>query len=236
VDDEGVQAEDVDLVRDGKLLTLLTSRIPQKGLLTSNGHGRGGTAQAGVFQIWSRDAVPAAALKARYLARLRDEERPYGFIVRGVQAGVACRLEDAEADEVTAVVGLLQGGGPPAGPRITEIVQVWPDGSERPVRGLVFGEVPRTAFRDLLEASRERRAHNTRAAASGPAGSAAFFPGTGEEVTISVIVPDLVFEELELHRSREIPQKPPLVPPPPPAPGGVTSPASSPRGPSSPCP
>jgi predicted Zn-dependent protease len=36
VDDEGVRAKDVTLVQHGKLLTLLTSRTPQKGLLQSN--------------------------------------------------------------------------------------------------------------------------------------------------------------------------------------------------------
>ena len=48
VDDEGVPAKDVTLVEKGRLVTLLTSRTPQKNLLQSNGHGRGGNVQAGV--------------------------------------------------------------------------------------------------------------------------------------------------------------------------------------------
>ena len=73
------------------------------------------------------------------------------------------------------------------------------DGKEEPVRGLRFGSVPSTAFRDLLEASQERVLHNYRV----DAGTAA-----------SVIVPNLIFEELELQKTREIVQKPPVVPSP----------------------
>ena len=48
VDEEGVLAQDVTLVQDGRLMTLLTSRAPQLNLPTSNGHARGGDAQASV--------------------------------------------------------------------------------------------------------------------------------------------------------------------------------------------
>lgn len=54
---------------------------------------------------------------------------------------------------------------------------------------------------------------------SGPAllsgrAAAAFHPGLGEEVTVSLIVPDLLFEELEIRKSRETFGRPPVVPPP----------------------
>ncbi len=50
VDDEGMRAQDVTLVQDGRLKTLLTTRTPLKNLPRSNGHARGGGPQAGVFQ------------------------------------------------------------------------------------------------------------------------------------------------------------------------------------------
>ena len=90
-------------------------------------------------------------------------------------------------------------GGGRGGPIVLEAVKVTPDGKEEPVRGLRFGGVPSTAFRDILEASEERMLHNYRV----DAGTAA-----------SVIAPSLIFEELELQRTREIVQKPPVVPSP----------------------
>jgi hypothetical protein len=181
VDDEAVPAKDVTLVEKGRLVTLLTSRTPQKNLPQSNGHGRSGSVQAGVFQVRSTQASPASSLKAKYLDLLKAQNKTYGYIVRRV-----------------AAPGDVAGGGP-GGPVILEAAKVLLDGSEEPVRGLRFGSVPSTAFRDILEASEERVLHNYRV----DAGTAA-----------SIIAPSLIFEELELQRTREIVQKPPVVPPP----------------------
>ena len=85
------------------------------------------------------------------------------------------------------------GGG---GPAIDWIVQVSLDGSEAPVRGMRFSSVPATAFRDLSEASIERTVYSYRAGATG---------------AVSVIAPNLIFEELEIQRIRDILQKPPVV-------------------------
>ena len=181
VDDEAVPARDVALVEKGRLLTLLTSRTPQKNLPRSNGHGRSGSVQAGVLQIRSTQAIPAATLKSKYLELLKAQDKQYGYIIRRV-----------------AAPGDAAGGGP-GGPVIFDAVKVGLDGREEPVRGLRFGAVPSTAFRDILEASEERVLHNFRIDA-GTAGS--------------IIAPNLLFEELELQRTREIVQKPPIVPPP----------------------
>ena len=54
-------------------------------------------------------------------------------------------------------------------------------------------------FRDLVDASRERTLHS--------------FRGTATDA-VSVIVPNLLFEELEIQRTRDITQRPPLVPSP----------------------
>ena len=133
VDDEGVPAQDVTLVQGGRLLTLLTSRTPQRNLPSSNGHARGGGPQAGVFQMESAEAIPAAELKAKYLALLKMQGRAFGYIVRrlGAPAG--------------------RGGTP-----LTVAVRVTPDGKEEPVRGLTLGGVTHTTFRDILAASVER--------------------------------------------------------------------------------
>jgi predicted Zn-dependent protease len=177
VDDEGVRAKDVTLVDKGRLVTLLTSRTPQKNFPQSNGHGRAGTVLAGVFQVDSTQAIPAAELKAKYLALLKAQEKTFGYIVRGVRSD----------------------GQPGAGPGIDQVVKVTTDGKEEPVRGLRFAAVPPTAFRDLSEASKERTMISYRA---------------GATAAVSVIAPSLIFEELEIQRTRDILQKPPIVPSP----------------------
>jgi hypothetical protein len=181
-DDEGMRPKDVTLVEKGRLLTLLTSRTPQKNLLQSNGHGRAGGAQAGVFQLQSAQAVPAAELKTKYLEVLKAQDKPFGYIVRGI----------ANPSEITV-------GGGPGGPFILDVVKVTPDGREEPVRGLRFGNVAPTVFRDLVEASQERMLYNYRVSGTDAA---------------SLIVPSLMFEELEIQKVTDILQKPPVVPSP----------------------
>ena len=182
VDDEGVLAKDVTLVERGRLVTLLTSRTPQKNLLQSNGHGRGGSVQPGVLQVRSTRPMPASQLRQTYLGLLNVEEKPFGYIVRSI-----------------AGPGEVAGGGGGGGPVMLDVVKVTPDGKEEPVRGLRFGEIPATAFRDILEASEERTLLN--------------FP-INLATAASVIAPSLIFEELEVQRTREIVQKPPVVPSP----------------------
>ena len=181
VDDEGVPAKDVTLVENGKLVTLLTDRTPQKKLLQSNGHGRSGNVQAGVFQMRSSQAVPASDLKTKYLDVLKDQDKEFGYIVRGI--GNA-------------------GGGPgggSAGPPILQAVRVTLDGKEQPVRGLRLAPIASTVFRNILDASDERVLYS-------------YMTGSGDAV--SVIVPSMIYEELELQQTRDIVQKPPIVPSP----------------------
>jgi predicted Zn-dependent protease len=178
VDDDGVRAKDVTLVERGRLVTLLAGRAPLRGLLQSSGHTRGGNVQPGVIQVQSSEAVPAGELKQKYLELLEIQDRAFGYIIRGLGE---------------------TGGGPGGGPMILDGVKVTRDGREQPVRGVRLSSVAPAAFRDVLEASRERTLYNVRATNTDAA---------------SAIVPNLLFEELEVVRALEVAQKPPVVPSP----------------------
>jgi predicted Zn-dependent protease len=196
VDDEGIAAQDVTLVENGKLITLLTSRTPQKNLLQSNGHGRGGAAQAGVFQLRSAKGVTASGLKKKYLELLKTQDKPFGYIVRAIANPAALQVSPSDATDILAM--MQAGGGAATGGVILDVVKVTPDGKEEPVRGLHFGNIPSTTFRNILDASSERLLYSYRGAGG----------------TISVIVPNLIFEELEIQKIRDVAQKPPIVPSP----------------------
>ena len=108
VDEEGMPAQDVTLCEKGLLKSLLTSRTPQKGFLVSNGHGRGGVATAGVFQLQSSAAVPAASLKEKYLARLKADGLAFGYIVRAVVPGGADL--SSEPEDFMMMSSMMRGG------------------------------------------------------------------------------------------------------------------------------
>jgi hypothetical protein len=61
---------------------------------------------------------------------------------------------------------------------------------------VAVGDVPPTAFRDILEASSELTLYTYRTG-GGP---------------VSLIAPALLFEEIEIVETRDILQKPPVVP------------------------
>lgn len=178
VDDYGIKPKDVTLVEKGRLVTLLTGRTPLKGFLQSSGHTRGGDVQPSVIQVQSSESIPATEVRAKYLDLLKKQDRQYGYIVRSL-----------------ASPGTVPGGGG-GGPVILDAVRVTPDGKEEPVRGLRLATVATTAFRDLLDASRERTMYS--------------FRGTNVDA-ITVIAPNIIFEELEVQNTREITQKPPVV-------------------------
>lgn len=180
VDDYGLRARDVSLVEKGRLVTLLTGRTPLRGLLKSSGHTRGGDILASVLQVQSTDAIPAAELRKKYLEVLKTQDRTFGYIIRGI-----ANPNDA-------------GGGPP-GAVLLDVVKVMRDGSEQVVRGVRLGAVAPAAFRDLLDASRERTLHSYR--------------GSNTDA-VSIIAPNLIFEELEVQQTRDVAQKLPAVPPP----------------------
>ena len=180
VDDYGLRARDVSLVEKGRLITLLTGRAPLRGLLKSTGHTRGGDVLASVVQIQSTEAIPAAELRTKYLEVLKTQDRTFGYIIRGI-----ANPNDA--------------GGGPAGAVLLDVVKVEGDGTEQVVRGIRLGGIAPAAFRDLLDASRERTLHSYR--------------GTNTDA-VSIIAPNLIFEELEIQQSRDIAQKLPAVPAP----------------------
>jgi predicted Zn-dependent protease len=213
LDDEGVAARDVTLVENGRLVTLLTSRVPQRNLLQSNGHGRGGSVQPGVLQVTSASAVAASASKTSYLELLKTQGRPFGYIVRSLANPTALLGSAVDVAELVALLGGSSGGpgAAPAGPLIPQIVKVTPDGAEEVVRGMRFGALTPNVFRAVLGASEERVLHNYRAS---PAVSPV--PGSlgGGLATVSVIAPSFIIDDLEIQRVRDVAQKPPAVPSP----------------------
>jgi TldD protein len=208
VDDEGIPAQDVTLAEKGILKTLLTSRTPQKGFVTSNGHGRSGTAQAGVFQMQSSTAVASAALKQKYLERLKADGRAFGYVLRALgPAGPGGDPEDMFA------MAMMRGPGGPSGPAIVRAYRIAADGTETLVRGLQLGQVTHTAYRDLVEASSERTLYNYRASVPQALQMATLIQGGQPpgDVLVSLIAPNLIFGELEIEKPDRPFQKPPIV-------------------------
>jgi TldD protein len=129
VDDEGVPAQDVDLVAKGKLENYLVGRTPVRDFPASNGHGRAAPGQSahahtGVLIVKDTTPVKASEMNARLLALAKEQER-----------------------DVYAVETL---GGELA-PRLLYLVH--PDGKRELVRGAIFDELDNRSLRSGILAA-----------------------------------------------------------------------------------
>lgn len=135
-DDQGVPAQPVDVVEQGKLMNYLTSRTPVRDFPTSNGHGRavpGQAAQASAaVTIFSAvDPLSPAALQVKLLSMAREQKR--------------------DVYEVETLSGIA--------PRVLFLVH--PDGTRQLVRGAVFDELDNRSLRsDIIAAGSDEYVQN----------------------------------------------------------------------------
>jgi predicted Zn-dependent protease len=130
VDQEGVPAESVQLVDDGKLENYLIGREPVKDFPRSNGHGRAGMfgpAQPaiGVLKITAKDGLSDEELNGKLLAMAKDRGLAYVYVVAEMAGTMNPRL----------------------------LYKVTPDGRRTLVRGARLEDLDLRALRSGIEAA-----------------------------------------------------------------------------------
>jgi predicted Zn-dependent protease len=212
LDEEGVAAQPLTLVEQGKLKTFVLSRQPVKGFSNSNGHarlpGRYGSRTATISNLFVKasETVPSGELRQRFLKMVQDRGKEYGLIIRKTDFP-----SSAPSDELRRLMmsAAQSGGGRPVSAPLL-VYRVFPDGREELVRGLRFRGVTAKSFRDIAAVS------DTSAVFHWMNNMAPFGSMSGGYVApSSVIAPSMLFEDLELERPQDDLPKPPLVPPPP---------------------
>ncbi len=137
IDDEGVPAQRLELVRKGKLVGLYMSRAPIREFKHSNGHGRSAfvgepSGRMGNLIVTPEKPVPLSELKDRMRAMCRELELDYGIVVREMGG-----LTPVRAYKVYAA-----------------------DGREEPLAGVEFVGAGFRPLRDIVAASKERYVFN----------------------------------------------------------------------------
>ena len=97
VDDEGVEAQPVKLVTDGRLESYLIGRAPVRDFPQSNGHGRAGAAgaarpSASVLKVTAKNGLSDEDLSAKLLALARDRGLKSAYFVSTLGAEATPRL------------------------------------------------------------------------------------------------------------------------------------------------
>ena len=205
IDDEATPAQDVLLVENGYLRTLLSSRTPTKRINASNGHLRGGGTMFSVLDVSSREpkhTLSAPDLKKRLLKLVKDRDLPYGIIVRTtidqnlLFTGIIRQLgSDLPVSQGEGKIGLL------------EAYRIYPDGREELIRGVEAAGVSAASFKDIIAVSKTQTAH----AFLAPSVVPSFISGGSSYLLSTVITPDLLFEDLEVRPLEGDMPKPPVL-------------------------
>ncbi|HEX4419326.1 MAG TPA: metallopeptidase TldD-related protein [Kofleriaceae bacterium] len=222
IDDEGVAAQRVEVIKDGVLKTLLTSRTPSAKGQTSNGHARR-LADGGAFHgsatnlfVTGKGALPRKALEQRLVSAAQGEGLKYGVVVRRFDDAAITSAPEFSRRELVAMIKSTDQQLPP--PTILAY-KIFPNGKEQLVRGVQLAEVPIRAWKDVLGVSKEMTVYNFLAATETQlqlrltgGTDDGFVPSGGIES--GIITPDLLLKEIDLGGSSAGERPAPVLPKP----------------------
>jgi len=155
-DYEGVSAQNLTLIKKGVLKDVLMSRTPREGKTASTGHGRGSvrariTAMPSNVRITPPKHYEMEEIRKKALKLSRQVGNDYVLVVR-----VLTPLELHDSLEIA-----FTGDAPLSGLSAPlEMVRLYRDGREEPVRGGKFFGVDRRIFKDIVMAGPQSSWYN----------------------------------------------------------------------------
>ncbi len=189
VDDEGVRAERLELVKRGRLMGFLASRRPSKDAMSSNGRGRGifgslnTVAAPSNFILTSRKKLNRKAMKNELLKLVRKRGLKYGYIVRRSQSFGSFLNLFSDARNLRL-------------PNPIEMYRVDLKGRETLVRGAQLAPIPVSELERIVAMGGGPEVANIR-----------MQPGFG----VSIVTPDILVERIEISETPMQPQRKPLL-------------------------
>ncbi|MFA6094095.1 MAG: metallopeptidase TldD-related protein [Elusimicrobiota bacterium] len=188
-DAEGMPGRKVLLAQKGILKDLLMSRSPIKDRNASNGHGRGTLWEFPEAQISNlffepSETMSEAELKQELRKRASEFGLSHGLIIR--------RISEAAPEKEGAL----------AAPILVYRVDV-KTGKEELVRNAEFSGASLRSLRDIAAASDRRRVHDC--------WRVGIYRYNHGRVPASIIAPSVLISEMELKKSEQKPQKPPVL-------------------------
>lgn len=205
VDDDGNNSQEIVLVKDGFLKTLLSNRVPTKRLKVSNGGRNGGGSMYSILKFDTKEEKQLSSkdLKSKLLSICKDRDLPFGIIVRkamnqNIQATTLYKLLPDYSSLSMASPGTMIP---------IEIYKVFPDGKEEMFKSAKIKGISATSFKDILFTSNTKNVYKLLA----PNSSNPFMSRGNPYITASIIAPDLLFEDIEVAPVDDDLPKPPYI-------------------------
>ncbi|MGB7728870.1 MAG: metallopeptidase TldD-related protein [Candidatus Acidiferrum sp.] len=219
IDEQGVPAEKVTIVEDGKLKNLLMSRRPGPDSDKSNGHGRAafnGDPEPTMSNLFftSSETVSKEDMKKKFIDACKDEKLDYCLIVRQMDNPTISIMHQEDFTDLLASFG-----GNAATDRLPLVVyRFYPaDGHEELVRGARITGFNARSLRNIAAIGNDDYVYNFMENQTvGVAGTALGAFGSAQNgLPAAVVAPSLLFEEVEFRGARGEPKRLPILPEPP---------------------
>ena len=208
VDDDGVLARETRVVDHGVLKTLLTTRVPVRGVLHSTGNRLGGGAVVTNLFVTADSGLSDQDLRRRLLQMAAERGNGYAVVVRRVSNPALGLFENPLA--LIAAMRASASGSPTLA--ATMAFKIFPDGHEELFRNSEVSGINAAAFKDIVAVSKARAAYTLPFAGRR---SPSFGPDFGGGYAASYVVPSgVLFEEGSLNRSAANAPRLPVVSPP----------------------
>jgi TldD protein len=192
-DDEGVPAQNVDLVDHGVLKTFLMGRSPLVDVPHSNGHGRRQlgyvpVARQGNLIVSSTRTVTNAELRKMLIDLVKKQNKPFGLLIDDIAGGFT-----------------FTGRGQPQAFQVLPLVvyKVYPDGRpDELVRGVDIVGTPLISLTKIVATGDTPDIFN------------GYCGAESGSVPVSAVAPAILISEMEVQKKESSTDKPPILPPP----------------------
>ncbi|MFA7325498.1 MAG: metallopeptidase TldD-related protein [Candidatus Kapaibacterium sp.] len=204
IDDDGLESQNVELVKGGYLETLLSDRVPTKRIKESNAHKRGGSAMFSNIIVENNNSdnkLSSKELESKLLEFVKKRELDFGIVVT--------KILDANI-RYTSLYRILNGNIEiPFGKKnyVMDGYKVYTDGRKEKFSGMVIPTMNVLLFKDIVSTSDKSYTLNYLA----PAVISPYLTGGDSYLPSSITLPDLLFEDAELHLMEEDFKRPPYV-------------------------
>ncbi|HWG58226.1 MAG TPA: metallopeptidase TldD-related protein [Candidatus Acidoferrales bacterium] len=192
-DDEGVPAQDVELVDHGVLKTFLMSRSPLINVPHSNGHGRRQlgyvpVARQGNLIVSSTRTMTDQQLRQKLIELVKQQGKPYGLLIDDIAGGFTFTgREQPQAFQVTPLV----------------VYRVFADGRpDQLVRGVNIVGTPLVSLTKIVATGDHEEIFN------------GYCGAESGSVPVSAVAPAILISEMEFAKKETSTDRPPILPPP----------------------